>query len=264
MAARFLNTAQAAIELLNTSQTNAALLVDLSRLGKAMNEQSLPEMRQFLGRIGYKPTDLNKLNIIHIAGTKGKGSTCAFVDSILRHAEFPVDGPSTTNMTDQSNNRHPKVGMYTSPHLIEVRERIKLDGRSISRELFAHYFFEVVDRLESTKIAPDGTTRVAIPQYFRMLTLVAFHAFMQENVDFLVLEVGVGGEYDATNVIENPVVCGITALGYDHQNVLGDTLEEIAWNKAGIFKPHDCMRVIRERAAERGVVAAILSLSTSI
>ncbi len=74
------------------------------------------------------------------------------------------------------------------------------------------------------------------PSYFRYLTLVAFHTFMQENVDAVILEVGVGGEYDATNVIESPVVCGITSLGMDHVAVLGDTIEKIAWHKAGIIK----------------------------
>ncbi|KXS20063.1 FolC bifunctional protein [Gonapodya prolifera JEL478] len=250
-----------AIKFLNTSQTNAALLENVSRLGKAMNEHSLPEMRAFLERIGYKPSDLDKLNIIHVAGTKGKGSTCAFVDSILRHVEVPSALSKTAE--GSSGTRRAKVGMYTSPHLVEVRERIKLDGKSISKDLFAQYFFDVRDRLEATKSGADGAAAVTVPQYFRFLTLVAFHTFMQENVDFLVLEVGVGGEYDATNVVERPVVCGISALGYDHQNVLGDTLEEIAWNKAGIFKngtpaftlaqPESCMEVIRERANERKV-----------
>jgi folylpolyglutamate synthase len=74
------------------------------------------------------------------------------------------------------------------------------------------------------------------PAYFRFLTLVAFHALMQENVDVAILEVGVGGEYDSTNIIENPIVCGITALGLDHVTVLGNTIDSIAWHKAGIIK----------------------------
>ena len=78
-----------------------------------------------------------------------------------------------------------------------------------------------------------------MPQYFRFLTLMAFHVFMKENVDVAIMEVGIGGAHDATNIIEKPIVCCISALGYDHQNILGDSIEDIAWHKSGIFKVCD-------------------------
>ena len=141
-----------------------------------------------------------------------------------------------------------KIGLFTSPHLIAVRERIRINSRPISQELFAKYFFEVWDRLQG----------VEKPVYFRYLTLLSFHVFLQEGVDAAVYEVGVGGEYDSTNIITRPAVTGITSLGIDHTHTLGNTLSEIAWHKAGIQKPNTpsftvvqqpaAMKVIEERA----------------
>lgn len=125
--------------------------------------------------------------------------------------------------------------MYTSPHLRAVRERIQIDGASISEALFAKYFFQVWERMESSAAA-EGHDPAIKPVYFRFLTLVAFHTCIEEGVDTAVFEVGVGGEFDSTNIIEKPTVTGITSLGIDHVAVLGATIEEIAWHKAGIIK----------------------------
>ncbi|KAF7292353.1 Folylpolyglutamate synthase [Mycena chlorophos] len=197
-----------AIDTLNSLQSNAAALDLVRATGGRSSAFAIPEMIEYLGIIGYKAPDLNALNVIHITGTKGKGSTSAFTDSILREA-------------------HPewKIGLYTSPHLIAVRERIRINGKPISEEDFSRFFFET--RLETT---PDK------PGYFRFLTLVAYHAFLSLKVDATILEVGVGGTHDSTNIVPRPVVTGITALGIDHVNVLGKTLAEIAWHKGGIFK----------------------------
>jgi folylpolyglutamate synthase len=117
-----------------------------------------------------------------------------------------------------------KIGFFSSPHLIEVRERIRIDGVPISREMFTKYFFEVWEMLEATS-CKDGSKRNKIaenvdetcawdkPGYFRYLTLMALHVFKQEKVDVLILEVGVGGRYDATNIVEQPMVTAITSLG---------------------------------------------------
>ena len=212
---------KAAIALLNSLQTNAAVLEAIRKSGNLLNTQSIPEFQGYLERIHYTPSDLNKLNIIHVAGTKGKGSTSAFCDSILRQTRITAkDGSS----------RFIKTGLYTSPHLQEVRERIRIDGSPVSKEMFAKYFFSVWDRLQESDLKNDK------PAYFRYLTLMSFHLFLQEGVDVVILEVGVGGEYDCTNIVPRPVVCGISSLGLDHMSLLGDTIEKIAWHKAGILK----------------------------
>jgi folylpolyglutamate synthase len=122
--------------------------------------------------------------------------------------------------------------------------------------LFTKYFFEVWDKLSSTG---DGSK----PVYFRFLTLMAYHSFLQEGVDSAVIECGIGGEYDSTNIIASPTVTAITALSIDHVSMLGETLPEIAWHKAGIFKsgalaftvpqPDPAMKVLKQRAQEREV-----------
>ncbi|KAJ8654726.1 hypothetical protein O0I10_009617 [Lichtheimia ornata] len=253
-------TYKEAVNKIISLQTNASVLDMLRKAGPRMNDRSLPEMRGYLKRIGYEPQDFDKLNIIHVTGTKGKGSTSALTQSILRH--FPTTQPIRT-------------GLFTSPHLVAMRERVRINGEPLSEDKFAKYAQDVWERLENTKpealaLNESEDARDLLratrehpdkPTYFRFLTLLAFHAFLQENVDVVVLEVGVGGEYDSTNVIEKPVVCGITALGLDHVSVLGDTIDKIAWHKAGIIKPHvpavafeqapEAMKVIEERAKEK-------------
>lgn len=231
-----------AVDHLNSLQSNAAVLEAVRSSGGRLSEFAIPEMLEYLDRIGYAPKDLNALNVIHITGTKGKGSTSAFAASILRHA-LP----------------NKKIGLYTSPHLVAVRERIRINGAPISEELFSKYFFEIWDRLVANDTRKEPSTTL-MPGYFRFVTLLAFHAFLSLKVDATVLEVGVGGTYDSTNVVPTPVVTGVTALGIDHVAVLGNTLEEIAWQKGGIFKegvpaitvpqPEQGMRVLEQRAKE--------------
>ena len=129
-----------------------------------MNQTSLPEMREWLRRINYSPTDLNRLNMIHVTGTKGKGSTCAFVSSILQHL-FPQQ----------------KIGLFTSPHLKAVNERIQVNSTPIPEETFARYFWEVWDRLDASA-EKEGLDKVKKPVYFRFLTLMAWHAFLDMKV----------------------------------------------------------------------------------
>ncbi|EJD53691.1 tetrahydrofolylpolyglutamate synthase [Auricularia subglabra TFB-10046 SS5] len=232
-----------AIEKLNTLQSNAATLEALRNSKGRLSEYAIPEMIEYLNRIGYETEDLNRLSVIHVTGTKGKGSTCAFVDSILHQAK-----PGW------------KTGLYTSPHLIAVRERIRVNGAPISEEDFAKYFFEVWDRLEANDVREDPGTSPK-PMYFRYLTLVAFHAFLDMKVDATILEVGIGGLYDSTNIVPKPVVTGVSSLGIDHVNVLGHTIGEIAAQKGGIYKegvpaftvsqPEDGVETLEQQAKER-------------
>ena len=131
-----------------------------------------------------------------------------------------------------------KIGLYTSPHLRFVRERIQINGEPLTEAQFAKYFFETWDRLENAaeRAGEDPKSPAAKPVYFRFLTLMAFHTYLSEGVDCAIIECGIGGAYDSTNVIQKPAVTGITNLGIDHVGVLGNTLPEIAWHKAGIMK----------------------------
>lgn len=177
-----------------------------------------------------------ELKIIHVAGTKGKGSTCVFCEAILRECGF-------------------RTGLFTSPHLIDVRERFRIDGLDISEDKFLQYFWDCWSQLKE-KVGED----LPMPPLFQFLTILAFKIFIYEKVDVAIIEVGLGGLKDSTNVIREPIVCGITSLGLDHTETLGDTLGEIASHKAGIFKPQvpaltvpqpsDAMDVLEERAHE--------------
>ncbi|XP_058861656.1 folylpolyglutamate synthase, mitochondrial isoform X1 [Acipenser ruthenus] len=229
---------QDAVCTLNTLQTNANYL-ELVKRERGQPQMQLEAMRLFLQRTGLRVEDLDQLNIIHVTGTKGKGSTCAFSEHILRNCGL-------------------RTGFYSSPHLVQVRERIRINGQPISKELFTKYFWQVYNRLDKTKDAHYGS----MPAYFRFLTILAFHVFLQEKVDLALIEVGIGGAYDCTNIIKKPWVCGVSSLGVDHTSILGDTIEKIAWQKGGIFKPgvpaftvkqpENPMKVLAERAQEIG------------
>lgn len=209
-----------------------------------------------------QPSNFDRLRAVHVAGTKGKGSTSAFVASIL--AQY-------TKSSSESATGPTKIGLYTSPHLRSVRERIQIDNESISEELFTKYFFEVWDRLEAAADAentPEGVPTK--PVYFRYLTLTALHAYLEEGVDSAVIECGIGGEYDSTNILLKPTVTAVTSLGIDHTSMLGSTLPEIAWHKAGIFKPgsvafsapqkEEAITVLHERAKERGTTLHVVDI----
>ena len=245
-----------AIKALNSLQSNYANIKAIRESGIRKNEMALLEMKEWVRRIGYSATDLNRLNVIHITGTKGKGSTAAFTSSIL----------------NEYRDKLHKIGLYTSPHLRNVRERIRINGEPISEEVFAKYFFEVWEKLDSTTSPLNEFPHMlsgAKPGYFKFLTLLSFHVFLQEGCKTCVYEVGIGGAYDSTNIVEKPLACGVSQLGIDHTFVLGDTIEEIAWNKGGIFKegvpaftvsgqPPNGLRVLQERATERHTVVKVV------
>lgn len=170
----------------------------------------LGPVTELLRRLG-DPQD--QLKYVHIAGTNGKGSTAAMADSVLRQAGY-------------------KTGLYTSPYLERFTERIRVDGLEIGRDDLSRITQRVKDTVD--EMAADGQTA---PTIFEMVTAVAFLYFAEQKCDIVVLEVGMGGRLDATNVIKDPEVCAICAIDYDHMQFLGNTLEEIAHEKAGIIKP---------------------------
>ena len=165
---------------------------------------------------------------VHIAGTNGKGSTAAFVESILRTAGF-------------------KTGLYTSPHLERINERIRVNGEEVSDEGFAQAFTEIHALIEG--LLAQGELR-AHPTFFELVTAIAFEHFAKAGVEIAVLEVGLGGRLDATNIVR-PDVSVITRVDFDHENLLGHSLEEIAREKAGIIKPEVTL-VLAEQREEAG------------
>ncbi|HOS70335.1 MAG TPA: folylpolyglutamate synthase/dihydrofolate synthase family protein [Bacillota bacterium] len=152
-----------------------------------------------------------KLRAIHVAGTNGKGSTAAMIASILSNAGY-------------------RTGMYISPHLFRNTERMTINGIEITEEDFAEYAMQVLSMVRLM-----GQKGLEEPTQFEMYTAMAFLYFERKKVDFAVVEVGLGGRFDATNVIE-PLLSVITSISYDHKDVLGDTIEKIAYEKAGIIK----------------------------
>ncbi|XP_015930520.2 folylpolyglutamate synthase, mitochondrial [Parasteatoda tepidariorum] len=223
-----------AIAALNGLQSNAAYLQKARAERSSKAYQNIIDTKHHLETLHITLSDVDSLNIIHIAGTKGKGSTCAFTENILRNHGY-------------------KTGFYSSPHLISVNERIRINGNPLSKEKFAVYFWEVYDAIKCNLKEEER-----MPSYFLFLTVMAFYVFIKEKVEATIIEVGIGGLYDCTNFIRKPVAVGITTLGIDHVNLLGGTITEIAEQKAGIMKsgvpaftvsqPENALRVLRKKA----------------
>ncbi|PHH83222.1 hypothetical protein CDD82_2994 [Ophiocordyceps australis] len=192
-------------------------------------------METWLKRAGYTTEDLARMRHIHVAGSRGKGSVCTLATSMLVRHRASSGG---------SSSKESKVGTYTSPHLISPRERIAINGKPVSQAVFAEAFFELWDRFTKAAInegmsASDAETATSKPYFFRFLTIMAWHVFLKHGISDVVMEVGIGGEYDSTNVLppEAVSVSVITPIMYDHITMLGGSRAEIAWHKAGIFKP---------------------------
>lgn len=152
------------------------------------------------------------MKVIHVAGTNGKGSVCAFLSTMLTEAGK-------------------RTGLFISPHLIKINERFQVNNVPISDDEFLHAYEEV--REVMTRMQADGFCH---PTYFEILFAVAMVAFRDAKVEYLVMETGLGGRLDATNVVEHPVATVLTSISLDHTEILGDTIEKIAWEKAGIIK----------------------------
>lgn len=177
---------------------------------KFTTKNSLEHTKECLRRLG-NPQD--NFKVIHVAGTNGKGSTCAFLTSILREAGY-------------------SCGLFTSPHLVEINERFQINEVNIDNDTFLKAF-EKVKKL-SDELVSEGNYH---PTYFEMLFLMGMVIFAEAKVDYVTLETGLGGRLDATTSVENPVACVITSISFDHMQYLGNTIEEIAAEKAGIIVP---------------------------
>lgn len=180
---------------------------NVSRIGSKLG---LDNVKLLLEQVG-NPQD--KLKIIHVAGTNGKGSTCAFIANALTHLGY-------------------KTGLYSSPHLEEFGERIRIDNKNISKEDLTKIVTNVKSKIDY--LVEQGYDH---PTEFEIVTVVAYLYFLEKNVDFVVLEVGLGGLLDATNTC-TPIVSVITSISIDHMDVLGNSIEEIARAKGGIIKPN--------------------------
>ncbi|MDD4859035.1 MAG: bifunctional folylpolyglutamate synthase/dihydrofolate synthase [Dehalococcoidales bacterium] len=184
---------------------------DYERMPRSAVVFDLRRIRMLLERLG-NPQEIPRT--VHITGTKGKGSTSAMVAAILTQAGC-------------------RTGLYTSPHLLSFTERIQLDGKNISEADFAR----ITGGLEPHIAAVNQSGGLGNLTTFEILTVLAFVYYRERRADFQVLEVGLGGRLDATNIVTKPDVCIITSISFDHMDVLGDTLAKIATEKAGIIKP---------------------------
>ena len=181
-------------------------IYDIPKFNKKSSADNTKEM---LRRLDCADIDSK---IIHIAGTNGKGSTCAYLGSILREAGY-------------------SVGIFTSPHLVRLNERIAIDGASVGDEEFEKTF-EIV-RNVSEDMVSDGLSH---PSFFEFLFGMAMYIFKRRNPDYIILETGLGGRLDATNVFSGPELTIITSISLDHTDILGDSIDKIAYEKAGILK----------------------------
>jgi len=217
-----------------------------------LNYQEALEWIHSIGRFGIKPglermnrmmelldNPHRKLKVIHLAGTNGKGSTAAFLSRVLEEGGY-------------------QVGLYTSPYLEAFTNRMSINGRDIS----GNRLVELVNKIKPLVEEISGDPSLGQMTEFEVVTSIALKHFADESPDFVLMEVGLGGRLDATNVVEDPLVVVITNIGLEHTEVLGDTIEKIAAEKAGVIKEGasvvtaaskpEALEVIREKCRERG------------
>ena len=207
----------------------------IENIPKFTTKNKLEHTRKCLDLLGSPDKDRK---IIHVAGTNGKGSVCAFLSSMLEQGGF-------------------RCGLFTSPHLVKINERFQINEVMISDQRFTEAFTEVKNLAD--RLVEEGDYH---PTYFEFLFLMGMIVFKQEDVDYIVLETGLGGRLDATNSVLSPMACVITSISLDHVEYLGDTIEKIAGEKAGIMKKgvpvifdgnrKEAAEVIKARAEELG------------
>ncbi len=210
------------------------VIKDITSVGKFHINLGLERISQLLTCLG-NPQD--NLKCIQVAGTNGKGSVCTMLASILAEAGY-------------------KTGLYTSPHIFDYTERFRVNGVDISKDDFVKYYTHVTEVAKSNNIYPTE---------FEILTAIMFKYFSDNNIDIAVIETGLGGRFDATNVLKTNLCAVITHIDLDHTDRLGATKDKIAFEKAGIIKPNSCVitsegyEAIKDKADE---VDALFVLST--
>ena len=172
---------------------------------------SIPGLERIEALCNLVGNPQDKLRFVHVGGTNGKGSTCSMIAGMLQNAGY-------------------KTGLFTSPYVIDFRERIQIDGEMIDPDELGSIVEELIP------LVAELDKQEITPTEFEVLTVVALVYYQRHNCDFVVLEVGLGGLCDSTNIIKNPEVCVITSVSYDHTHILGETIEEIAFQKSGIIK----------------------------
>lgn len=207
-----------------TYQEAVEYILDIPKFTKKNKPEHTELFLEYLGN----PQE--QMKVIHVAGTNGKGSVCAYLNAMLLS-----EGKS--------------VGLFTSPHLVKINERISVNGQQISDERFQQIFEEVLQAVR--KMEKDGLPH---PTFFEFLFGMAALTFAKEQVEYAVLETGLGGRLDATNSVKKPVCTVITSIGLDHMEILGDTVEKIAAEKAGILKPEVPLVFIESSAESDAVI----------
>ena len=195
-------------------------------------EEGIVRTKEFLKLLG---SPQNKLKVIHVAGTSGKGSTSFLISTLLE-----LQGC--------------KVGLHLSPHLIDIRERTEINNTFIEEKKYVRYFEEITPAIEKMKDSPWGMIT-----YFEILVGFAYYVFFQEKVDYAVMEVGLGGKYDGTNVVNRQdKLAIITKIGFDHEKILGNTLTKIAYQKAQICpEKGDIISIYQHPSVEREIIRIV-------
>ena len=218
----------------------------LSEVPMFTTKNPLEETRGFYHFVQYEIHEESLGKIIHVAGTNGKGSVCAFLNQVFLESGY-------------------HVGLFTSPHLVTTRERFMIDGDMVSEDAFVEAFNWLFAKINAYRALANDYT----PTYFERLFFMGMYLFAKAEVEVTVLETGLGGRLDTTNVIKNPALCIITEIGLDHVAYLGDTIARIASEKAGIIKPNvpvvflerkkEASDVLTKKASECGCVCHVVS-----
>ena len=237
-----------------TFEEAVAYLKDMPRFTVKKNPADSRDLKWFLKKLGNPE---QTLRIIHVAGTNGKGSVCAYMSSILQEAGY-------------------RTAMFTSPHLVDMRERFAVNGKMISEEAFLQGFLAVWNALQETNSANTGDGQreekaapAFVLNFYEYLFCMALLCFAEEKPDYCIIETGLGGRLDATNYVDNKLLTVITRISLDHVQYLGDTTEKIAAEKAGILRPGvpvvyldgdaDASAVICRKASELGAMQVPVS-----